>query len=260
MQNRSYSTPANVFGVAAIVYYIMTKQPVEIGQGMAYVGFPSLDTDPNINPKPPILTCGRSLLDNATINNSGIYSKALIRTLLQCLAYSPDKRMTAKQLLDVCTQGRFMSEPVLEEYTYESSQPATNYWPTASPQAMTDYQSAKEIMKYHPTPESIAEAKEREETFLASFWVKYPIQIEPPLSTNTFGSIPNFGSIERPSTTFNFGQQPSSSQFGSSNMFQPDNGTSGISTPGNRFMFGQQPSSSQFNISNNPGGGFQFGQ
>ncbi|ESZ90277.1 hypothetical protein SBOR_9346 [Sclerotinia borealis F-4128] len=240
MEDRSYSTPANVFGIAAIVYYVMTKQRIEIGQGMAYVGFPSLDSDPSITPKPPVLTCGRSLLDNPIINNSGIYSKTLIRTLLQCLAYSPNKRMTAKQLLDVCTKGRFLFDSVLEKYIYESSQPTTNYWPdrAAAPKGISGYEDIKDFLNYYPTNESIAAAKEREERFLASFWVTPPKQVAPPVLafTNPFNSGTGLDSSS--GVAFSFGDPSSNSQFGNSNPKFGDDHSGGPSS-GSGFMFGQ---------------------
>ncbi|KAJ8059043.1 hypothetical protein OCU04_012023 [Sclerotinia nivalis] len=224
MKNRSYSTPANIFGVAAIVYYLMTKQQVKIGQGMAYVGFPSLDSDNNIMPQVPVLTCGRDLLDNPMIKNSGIYSKSLIRTLLQCLAYYPNERMTARQLLDICIKGRFLFGNMLEEYTYEDSQPATNHWPerTATSTGIPRNEDLKEHLKYYPTRELIAAEEEREERFLASFWVTPTRQIAPSASVfvNPFGSAGdlsfNSGTSAPP---FSFGHQPSSSQFNNSNLF-----------------------------------------
>ncbi|TGO47434.1 hypothetical protein BCON_0278g00110 [Botryotinia convoluta] len=240
MQNRFYSTPANVFGVAAILYFLMTKQQVRIGQDMAYVGFPSSDSDSTVALRTLVLTCGRSLLDDLTIKSSGIYSKTLIRTLLQCLAYSPHERMTAKQLLDVCTTGRFLCKNMGEKYLYEDSQPVTNYWPEKSAPIVSEYQDPKKRLKYNPTHESIAEEEEREELFLASFWVTPPKQIAPPtsFSASAFNSTLDSSSSSGVNMSYNFGKLPSGSRFGGSNLFESED-TSGVNfTPGSGFMFG----------------------
>ncbi|RAL66709.1 hypothetical protein DID88_007493 [Monilinia fructigena] len=223
MSNRSYSTPANVFGIAAIIYHVMMKQQIQIGQDIAYVGFPS--NEPHVAITPLVLTCGRSLLDNSTINKSGIYSKTLVRTLLQCLAYSPEERMTARQLLDVCTKGRFVLANLLEDYTYKSSQPVTNYWPErgAVPMGIPGYEDSKDLLKYYPTHQSIAEAKEREQRFLASFWVTPTKRIAAPslAFSNPFSSGTDLGSSS--STAFSFGQQSSTSQSSDSSPFKYGN-------------------------------------
>ncbi|TGO23295.1 hypothetical protein BPAE_0137g00150 [Botrytis paeoniae] len=221
MQDRFYSTPANVFGVAAI-----------------------------------------SLLDDPTIKSSGIYSKTLIRTLLQCLAYSPHERMTAKQLLDVCTTSRFLCKNTREEYIYKDSQPVTNYWPEKVAPSVTEYRDPKRRLKYNPTHESIAEEKEREEKFLASFWVTPPKQIAPStsLSASTFNSTLNSSSSSAVNMSYNFGKLTSASRFGGSNLFESEI-TSGVNfTPGSGFMFGQhQPSEPQLGSSNIFGAGNAFG-
>lgn len=238
MSNRSYSTPANVFGIAAIVYYVMTKQQIQIGQDMAYVGFPS--SEPHLAITPPVLTCGRRLLDDPTINNSGIYSKTLIRTLLQCLAYSPDERMKARQLLDICTKGRFVLANLLEQYTYESSQPVTNYWPErgAVPRGIPGYEDSKDLLKYYPTHQSIAAAKEREERFLESFWVTAP-EISA-ASSVAFGNPFSSGTdLDSSSSTFSFGEQSSTFQSSDSVPFKSDNNPSGSSNSGGGFIFGK---------------------
>ncbi|KAF7894224.1 hypothetical protein EAF00_007738 [Botryotinia globosa] len=241
MQNRFCSTPANVFGVAAVVYFLMTKQQVRIGQDMAYVGFPSSDSDSTAALRTLVLTCGRSLLDDPTIKSSGIYSKTLIRTLLECLAYSPHERMTAKQLLDVCSTGRFLCKNMEEKYIYEDSQPVINYWPEKVAPSIPEYQNPKKRFKYNPTQESIAEEKEREETFLASFWVTPPKQIAPPVSfsTSAFNSTLDSSSSSGVNMPYNFGKRASASKFGGSNNFETED-TSGVNlTPGSSFMFGK---------------------
>ncbi|KAF5867885.1 uncharacterized protein Bfra_007080 [Botrytis fragariae] len=262
MQNRFYSTPANVFGVAAIVYFLMTKQQLRIGQDMAYVGFPSLDSDSTVALRTLVLTCGRSLLDDLTIKSSGIYSKTLVRTLLQCLAYSPHERMTARQLLDVCTTGRFLCKSTREEYIYEDSQPVTNYWPERAASSIPEYQDPKKRLKYNPTHESIAEEKEREEIFLASFWVTPPKRIAPPLSfpASAFSSTLGSSSSSGAKMSYNFGELTSAPQFGGSDLFESEN-TSGVNlTPGSSFMFGQhQPPEPQPGSSNIFGPGNALG-
>ncbi|KAF7903107.1 hypothetical protein BELL_0368g00140 [Botrytis elliptica] len=261
MQNRLYSTPANVFGVAAIVYFLMTKQQVRIGQDMAYVGFPSSDSDSTIALQTPVLTCGRSLLDDPTIKSSGIYSKSLIRTLLQCLAYSPHERMTAKQLLDVCTTGRFLCKNMGEQYMYKDSQPVTNYWPEKIAPSIPEYQDPKKHLKYNPTHESIAEEKEREGIFLASFWITPPKQIAPPtsFSASAFNSTLDSSSSSGANMSYNFGKLTSASQLGDSDLSESEN-TSGVKfTPGSSFMFGRnQPSEPQHGNSNIFGTGNAF--
>ncbi|TGO57610.1 hypothetical protein BOTNAR_0198g00180 [Botryotinia narcissicola] len=241
MQNRFYSTPANVFGVAAIVYFLMTKQQVRIGQDMAYVGFPSSDSDSTVALRTLVLTCGRSLLDDPTIKSSGIYSKTLIRTLLQCLTYSPHERMTAKQILDICTTGRFLCKNIEEKYIYEDSQPVTNYWPEKVVPSIPEYQDPKARLKYNPTHETIAEEKEREEIFLASFWITQPKQLAPPtsFSASAFNSTLDSSSSSGANMPYNFGKLSSGSKLGSANPFETED-TSGVnSTPGSSFMFGQ---------------------
>lgn len=237
MKNRSYSTPANVFGIASIIYYVMTKQQIQIGQGMAYIGFPS--NKPHVTIRPPVLTCGRSLLDNPTIINSGTYSKTLIRTLLQCLAYSPHERMTAKQLLKFCTKGRFLFTNVLEEYTYERSQPVTTFWPdrAAAPIGIPGYEHSKELLKYYPTPEAIAAAKEREERFLESFWVTPTKIVEPPnaVFTNPFTS--GAGLDSSTSGAFSFGEQTSDSSPVDSNILQSGSFGASSASFGSGFVF-----------------------
>ncbi|THV49206.1 hypothetical protein BGAL_0206g00070 [Botrytis galanthina] len=241
MQNRFYSTPANVFGVAAIVYFLMTKQQVRIGQDMAYVGFPSPDSDFTIPSRTLVLTCGRSLLDDSTIKSSGIYSKTLTRTLLQCLAYSPHERMTAKQLLDVCTTGRFLCKNMGGKYIYEDSQPVTNYWPEKAAPGIPEYQDPKKRLKYNPTHDSIAEEKEREEMFLASFWVSLPKQIAPPtsFSASAFNSTLDSSSSSGANMPYNFGKLSSGSRFGGSNSLESEDTSGSNLTPGSSFMFGQ---------------------
>lgn len=241
MQNRFYSTPANVFGVAAIVYFLMTKQQVRIGQDMAYVGFPSPDSDFTIPSRTLVLTCGRSLLDDSTIKSSGIYSKTLIRTLLQCLAYSPHERMTAKQLLDVCTAGRFLCKNMGGKYIYDDSQPVTNYWPEKAAPRIPEYQDPKKRLRYNPTHESIAEEKEREEMFLASFWVSLPKQIALPtsFSASAFNSTLDSSSSSGANMPYNFGKLTSGSHFGGSNPFESEDTSGPNLTPGSSLMFGQ---------------------
>ncbi|KAB8298927.1 hypothetical protein EYC80_001081 [Monilinia laxa] len=194
MSNRSYSTPANVFRIAAIVYYVMTKQQIQIGQDMAY-----------------------------------------------CLAYAPDERMTARQLLDFCTTGRFVLANLLEYYTYESSQPVTNYWPErgAVPMGIPGYEDSKDLLKYYPTHQSIAEAKERERRFLASFWVTPTKRIAAPslAFSNPFSLGTDLGSSS--STAFSFGQQSSTSQSTDSSPFKSGNNPAGSFNPGGGFMFGK---------------------
>ncbi|TGO38251.1 hypothetical protein BHYA_0078g00030 [Botrytis hyacinthi] len=241
MQNRFYSTPANIFGVAAIVYFLMTKQQVRIGQDMAYVGFPSSDSDSTVALRTLVLTCGRSLLDDPTIKSSGIYSKTLIRTLLQCLAYSPHERMTAKQLLDVCITGRFLCKNMGEKYIYEDSQAVINYWPEKVAPSIPEYQDPKKRFKYNPTHESIAEEKEREEIFLASFWVSPPKQIALPtsFSASAFNSTLDSSSSSGANTSYNFGKLTSASKFGGSIFFESKDTSDADLTPGSSFMFGQ---------------------
>ncbi|KAF7959456.1 hypothetical protein EAE96_001073 [Botrytis aclada] len=241
MQNRFYITTANVFGVAAILYFLMTKQQVRIGQDMAYVGFPSSDSDATVALRTLVLICGRSLLDDPTIKSSGIYSKTLIRTLLQCLSYSPHERMTAKQLLDVCTTGRFLCKDMGEEYLYEDSQPVTNYWPEKFVPIVSEYQDPKKRLKYNPTHESIAEEKEREELFLASFWVTPPKQTAPPtsLSASTFNSTLDSRSSSAAKISYNFGKLSLGSQFGGSNPFESEDASGTNLNPGSSFRFGQ---------------------
>ncbi|KAF7925480.1 uncharacterized protein EAE97_010561 [Botrytis byssoidea] len=241
MQNRFYSTPANVFGVAAIVYFLMTKQQVRIGQDMAYVGFPSSDSDPTVALRKLVLTCGRNLLDDRTIKGSGIYSKTLTRTLLQCLTYSPHERMTAKQLLDVCTTGRFLCKNMEEKYIYEDSQPVTNYWPEKVVPSIPKYQDPKKRLKYNPTHKSIAEEKEREEIFLASFWVTQPKQLAPPtsFSASAFNSTLDSSSSSGATMPYNFGKLSSGSKLGGASPFETEDISGVDSTPGSSFMFGQ---------------------
>ncbi|KAM0154637.1 hypothetical protein ACHAPG_006325 [Botrytis cinerea] len=266
MKNRFYSTPANVFGIAAIVYFLVTKQQVRIGQDMAYVGFPSSDSDSTVALRTLVLTCGRGLLDDPTIKRQGIYSKTLIRTLLQCLAYSPHERMTAEQLLDVCTTGRFLCKNMEEQYIYEDSQPVTNYWPEKAASSIPGYQDPKKLLKYNPTHESIAEEKEREEIFLASFWVTPPKQMAPPTSllASTFNSTLNFSSNPGASESHSFGNLTSDSQFDASNSFGFGNSSGINSTPGSGFMFGQhlppEPQLGSSDIFDTGARNFQFGQ
>lgn len=266
MKNRFYSTPANVFGIAAIVYFLMTKQQVRIGQDMAYVGFPSSDSHSTVASRTLVLTCGWSLLDDPTIKSRGIYSKTLIRTLLQCLAYSPHERMTAEQLLGVCTAGRFLCKNMEEQYIYEDSQPVTNYWPEKVASSIPGYQDPKKLLKYNPTHESIAEEKEREEMFLASFWVAPPKQMAPPTSllASTFNSTLNFSSNSGASTSHNFGDLTSDSRFDASNSSGFGHSSGIKSTPASGFMFGQhpppEPQLSSSNIFDTGASNFQFGQ
>ncbi|TGO83215.1 hypothetical protein BPOR_0683g00050 [Botrytis porri] len=235
MQNRFYSTPANVFGVAAIVYFLMTKQQVRIGQDIAHVGFPSSESDSTAALRTLVLTCGRSLLDDPTIKSS---------------AYSPQERITAKQLLDVCTTGRFLCKNTREEYVYEESQPVTNFWPERVAPNKSEYQDPKKRLNHNPTHESIAEEREREELFLASFWVAPPKQIAPPtsFSASTFNSTMDSSSGSGANKPYNFGKLTSASQFDGSSAFDAGIASEINSTPESGFMFGQHqpPGASDF--------------
>ncbi|CAD6446071.1 293d571a-8051-450d-a62f-64e85deb0e90-CDS [Sclerotinia trifoliorum] len=175
-------------------------------------------------PQVPVLTCER---DNPMIKNSSIHSKSPIRTLLQCLAYYLIEHMTARQVLEVRIKGRFLLGNMLEEYTYEDSQSATNHWPeqTATSTGMQGNEHPKEHLKYYLTRELIPEKKEREERFLASSRITPTRQTAPlaSFSINPISSAENFKFNSGPDASFNFEQQLCSSQLNNSNLSQPSN-------------------------------------
>ncbi|KAA8570136.1 hypothetical protein EYC84_002467 [Monilinia fructicola] len=137
-------------------------------------------------------------------------------------------------------RGDFVLANLLEQYTYESSQPVTNYWPErgAVPRGIPGYEDSKDLLKYYPTHQSIAAAKEREERFLESFWVTAP-EISA-ASSVAFGNPFSSGTdLDSSSSTFSFGEQSSTFQSSDSVPFKSDNNPSGSSNSGGGFIFGK---------------------
>ncbi|KAF7905347.1 uncharacterized protein EAF01_005868 [Botrytis porri] len=90
MERRSIGTACNIFGIGALLYYMITGK--ELGESAWNIGISDSPTDQGLK-----LYFGADLITEP-IATQQEYSKALIRTILQCLAYHPGDRIDAKEL------------------------------------------------------------------------------------------------------------------------------------------------------------------
>ncbi|KAF5869745.1 uncharacterized protein Bfra_010945 [Botrytis fragariae] len=90
MEGRSIGTPCNIFGIGALLYYMITGR--ELGESAWNIGISDSPTDQGLK-----LHFGADLITEP-IATQQEYSKTLIRTILQCLSYHPRDRIDAKEL------------------------------------------------------------------------------------------------------------------------------------------------------------------
>ncbi|TGO12183.1 hypothetical protein BTUL_0093g00320 [Botrytis tulipae] len=90
MERRSIGTPCNIFGIGALLYYMITGR--ELGDSAWNIGISDSPTDQGLK-----LYFGADLVTEP-IATQQEYSKTLVRTILQCLSYHPKDRIDAKEL------------------------------------------------------------------------------------------------------------------------------------------------------------------
>ncbi|KAF7896352.1 hypothetical protein EAF00_006366 [Botryotinia globosa] len=90
MERRSIGTPCNIFGIGALLYYMITGR--ELGDSAWNIGISDSPTDQGLK-----LYFGADLITEP-IATQQEYSKTLVRTILQCLSYHPSDRIDAKEL------------------------------------------------------------------------------------------------------------------------------------------------------------------
>ncbi|KAM0142054.1 hypothetical protein ACHAP3_002048 [Botrytis cinerea] len=96
MEGRSIGTSCNIFGIGALLYYMITGR--ELGDSAWNIGISDSPTDQGLK-----LYFGADLITEP-IAKQQEYSKTLIRTILQCLSYHPGDRIDAKELLELSTK------------------------------------------------------------------------------------------------------------------------------------------------------------
>ncbi|EMR86982.1 hypothetical protein BcDW1_4388 [Botrytis cinerea BcDW1] len=96
MEGRSIGTSCNIFGIGALLYYMITGR--ELGDSAWNIGISDSPADQGLK-----LYFGADLITEP-IAKQQEYSKTLIRTILQCLSYHPGDRIDAKELLELSTK------------------------------------------------------------------------------------------------------------------------------------------------------------
>lgn len=170
MEGRSIGSPCNIFGIGALLYYMIKAKP--LGDHAWEIGM--LDTPDDQDVK---LYFGADLITDP-LSLQQEYSMTLIRTILQCLAYSPDDRISATALLDKCTSVLgVLDNPVVvnDGMQFNPGDPATVFEPQreAEPEEYRIPNLKVRAGSHKPPPESSETLRARAEKWLSSFWL-YP--------------------------------------------------------------------------------------
>ncbi|CAD6445194.1 163185ac-775c-4048-b306-ccae59ca0c15 [Sclerotinia trifoliorum] len=169
MEGRSISSSCNVFGIGALLYYMIKGK--EIDDRAWRIGMPGSASNPEVK-----LCFGGDLITEPVAKQQE-YSKALIRVILECLAYLPSDRITAANLRDVSARAtEKASRPWLySETQYTPGDPATIFQPQEELQpndyTVEDLTLRDKIPVYNPPRDHPETLRARAEKWLSNFWL-----------------------------------------------------------------------------------------
>ncbi|KAF7882541.1 uncharacterized protein EAF02_005904 [Botrytis sinoallii] len=165
MEGRSIGTPCNIFGIGALLYYMITGR--ELGESAWNIGISDSPTDQGLK-----LYFGADLITEP-IATQQEYSKTLIRTILRCLSYHPKDRIDAKEL-------RALSEKALNlvdrqrmpgEVQYNPGDPAVLLEPQEELQPNDYTPSDLSLKLYKPPPDQPETLRARADKWLKRFFL-----------------------------------------------------------------------------------------
>ncbi|KAJ8059792.1 hypothetical protein OCU04_011423 [Sclerotinia nivalis] len=169
MEGRSTSSPCNIFGIGALLYYMIKGK--EIDHRAWKIGMPGSAASQEVK-----LHFGGDLITEPVAEQQE-YSKALIWVILECLTYLPSDRITAAELRKVSARATAASsrEWLNSETQYDPGDPATIFEPQKELQP-NDYTvadlSLKDKISMHCPPKDHRETlRARAEKWLSNFWL-----------------------------------------------------------------------------------------
>ncbi|KAF7858514.1 hypothetical protein EAF04_009114 [Stromatinia cepivora] len=169
MEGRSISSPCNIFGIGALLYYMIKGK--EIDDRAWKIGMPDSPANQEVK-----LYFGGDLITEP-IAEQREYSKALIRVILQCLAYLPSDRITATELRNISAKATNASSRtwLRKEIQYKPGDPATIFEPQNELQpndyTVADLSLKDKISIYSPPRDHRETLRARAEKWLSNFWI-----------------------------------------------------------------------------------------
>lgn len=168
MKGRSIDAPCNVFGIGAVLYYMMTSRRID--DRVWNIGF---GTD-----HPMTSHFGGDLISDPAVAQEE-YSRTLIRTILRCLSYRPKDRITPLELAKICRAALLTTPAHIArmEHTlrYEVGDPGNAFEPQlpVEPNNYLPLDLAAPGRPYQPPPGHHDTLHARARKWLRSWWI-YP--------------------------------------------------------------------------------------
>ncbi|TGO47875.1 hypothetical protein BCON_0260g00110 [Botryotinia convoluta] len=165
MEGRSIGTPCNIFGIGALLYYMITGR--ELGESAWNIGISDSPTDQGLK-----LYFGADLITEP-IATQQEYSKTLIRTILQCLSYHPKDRIDAKELRALSAKALNLvdRQRMPGEVRYNPGDPATILEPQEELQPNDYTPSDLSLKVYKPPADQPETLRARADKWLKRFFL-----------------------------------------------------------------------------------------
>ncbi|ESZ92079.1 hypothetical protein SBOR_7536 [Sclerotinia borealis F-4128] len=167
MERRRIAAPCNIFGIGALIYYMIKREPV--GDRAWNLAISNVPKDQKFG-----LYFGGDLITEP-ISTQQKYSKTLIRTVLQCLAYHPENRIDAYDLQKRTAAALAVTglKNLPGGTLYNPGDPATAFEPKEKiqPNDHDTFQLNIQSKSCDPTSGIRQTIRARAETWLSNFWL-----------------------------------------------------------------------------------------